>query len=199
LSAVRFPERVSGGASCGLMGLVGAVVYLNVYRRDELSYLQRPPMLLLFGLLTERTLGAARFAVLLGLTSLAGGLLSAVLFPERVSVGASCGLMGLVGAVVYLNVYRRDELSYLQRPPMLLVLLYPVMSAVSGLGATTNLTAHVGGMAAGFLLCGVLTRGKPLARLADGAQRWVTAAGLCMAAAFGAAAVVIAWRALGLL
>lgn len=119
-----------------------------------------------FGIVLERLLGRRRFIVLYVLSALGGGLASALLRRQGLSVGASGAIWGLMTAGVGLSLRPRGLLPPLVLAharktaalPLLLNVGYSFLPRVDALG-------HLGGGVVGLLLIvtGVITAGlKPV-------------------------------------
>ena len=101
-----------------------------------------------FGRIFEMLTNRAHLAIVFLLAALGGGILSLVLSPDGISVGASGGIVGLIG---YLAVYafrRREFISPAFRKNLLLnigfILLYGLM-----LYQTIDNFGHIGGLITG--------------------------------------------------
>ena len=107
----------------------------------------------LFGLgrLTEALAGRSRLAMVFALSALGGSLFSQLAMPNTASVGASGGLLGLIGFLMLLG-YRRKALL----PPGFLkvFVLNVALVAVMGIAARSIVdnAAHFGGFAAGVAI-----------------------------------------------
>lgn len=108
--------------------------------------------LLLLGMLVEGFYGRARFAAIYVLSSVAGAA-SSYFFTHAISLGASTGIMGLTGALLYHNFRYRALL------PRRLVNVYPlligvvvVQFALDAFNQQVDLWGHTGGFVAGLLL-----------------------------------------------
>ncbi|MCP5056086.1 MAG: rhomboid family intramembrane serine protease [bacterium] len=121
---------------------------------------------LLVGLLLERLLGGARFALLIGLSSLAGCLVAALAHPGQVGIGASAGGMGAIGAWMGLHLWRRKELpGSLRLTGANLAWFLLMLVAAEFVVVTTGHVAHVGGFLAGLVLVPILLGRVPLHEL----------------------------------
>jgi membrane associated rhomboid family serine protease len=114
-----------------------------------------------FGPLLEAVLGRARYLLLYTASALGGSLLSMTLGPDRMSVGASGAIWGLMAGGIALAYFPRGVLPEIatarlrQRawPPLVMNLIFSFTPGVDYL-------AHLGGGITGALLvAGVLTRG----------------------------------------
>lgn len=107
--------------------------------------------IVVMGAALEGFLGRARLITLFGLSSVVGFLASAVWDPANVTVGASPGVFGLVGALLSANARRRDELpSRLRLPWRALVAFIGMVLAGGFLSAgKVDHLSHAGGLLMG--------------------------------------------------
>lgn len=111
-------------------------------------------MLGALGWYLEAEVGHVRFLFLYILSGIGGNLCSLLynlsLGREIVSAGASGAIFGLMGALVCAAVQRRGYVGGLNRHRLIIMV---VLSLYFGLTSTgVNNVAHIGGLAAGFLL-----------------------------------------------
>jgi membrane associated rhomboid family serine protease len=117
--------------------------------------------LLIFGSELERQLGRVRFLALYFLSVLGGAAAIQLFGDPRVPVaGASTAIYGLLGALVVLMLFNRQDLRGL----LTLIVLNVFISFLPGV----SLLGHLGGLVAGFLAAGilVLTRRRPPLQIA---------------------------------
>jgi rhomboid protease GluP len=109
----------------------------------------------------EAAYGTSRMVVFYFVSSVAGFFLSS-LWSAAPSLGASAGIMGLIGAMIAFGVTERSALGQAVRS---LYIRWVVYILVLGLlpGLHIDNAAHIGGLAAGFALGYVLS--PPRARL----------------------------------
>jgi membrane associated rhomboid family serine protease len=150
--------------------------------------------LLLLGPQVERALGALRTGFVVGASALAG--MAAVLFTAYdMVVGASGVVCGLLGALLWLELFCARDLPAGWRMPRALLLgaiaLYAVLSVV-GVGVAA--ASHFGGFAAGFAATALVAgsglgreRARPWLLAADGGLLFGAAASLAAALALVAA------------
>jgi membrane associated rhomboid family serine protease len=116
-------------------------------------------VLLLFGPLVERPIGAARTILILAASG-AGAMTGSLLAGHQMVLGASGLAMGLVGAALWLELRAPERLPATWRIPrrsfLALVLLQLVVDQIVPAIAAA---AHVGGLAAGWCATAVLVRG----------------------------------------
>ena len=139
----------------------------------------------------EEVYGSPRYFFLYVLTGAAGFLLSAL--TGHFSVGASASLMGLIGLMLAITTRRGGAYMQMARSQLVRWVLYIFVigfmldfSRHAGVGGIDN-AAHLGGLAAGFLLGKVMADREP----ADATERkrayalgWAT--GLVVAGSFAA-------------
>ncbi len=104
--------------------------------------------LFIIGPQTEARYGTGRFAFIYLVSAICGGLLSAGLNPQNMSVGASGAIFGILGALVYFGMkfrlYFRDSLLTRLMPVIVVNL---IMSFLPGIDAS----CHIGGLIGGYL------------------------------------------------
>jgi rhomboid protease GluP len=114
----------------------------------------------------ERMLGRAEFLALYFAAGLVGGLASLATHPNAVSAGASGAVFGMFGAFTAVMVARRKQMDpgAWQRTMRSLGTFFAI-NLVFGLAQSgIDVTAHIGGLATGFVGAYVLTkRAKPTA------------------------------------
>ena len=111
----------------------------------------------------EVTFGRARYLILYFIAGLAGSVTSISIHPNSVSAGASGAIFGLYGAVFgFLLINRRTldpvATKSIAKSAGIFVLYNVVYGSISG---TTDLSAHFGGLIAGFLAGMALARSHP--------------------------------------
>jgi rhomboid protease GluP len=181
MGAMAAPE-VAGGAVWRLV----SAVFLH---GDGLHLLVNAWALWSLGRVAESAWGGARFAWLFLLSGVAGFALSFA-GGNTLSVGASGGVFGLMGALVVFGWrYREDLPQDIGRILRRRILPWVVVNLAIGasLPFIDNL-AHVGG-----LLCGIVLAMVVGNRIVPGEESH-PAARAAMAAAVGAAALAAAWK-----
>jgi rhomboid protease GluP len=108
----------------------------------------------------EQVFGRARYLLIYFIAGLAGSLVSVWVHPNSVGAGASGAIFGLYGAVFgFLLTHRRTldpaATSSIAKSAGIFVLYNVVLGSMSG---TTDLSAHIGGLVAGFLAGLLLVR-----------------------------------------
>lgn len=108
------------------------------------------------GPFVERLLGNAGFVVAYFVAGIAGSLVSVAWNPYIVSAGASGAIFGLYGALLGFMCIRRDSIPTEVLSPLTKnALIFIGYNAVYGFMRTgTDVAAHLGGLAAGFV-CGL--------------------------------------------
>jgi rhomboid protease GluP len=150
--------------------------------------------LLSFGLFLEPLLGRGRFLSVLLVSSLAGAAGSAFLGHHVLSVGASTGIAGLVGAYVVVLLRWRDQLPH---PPtkstwiwLAAMLLWPALTIKN-----VDNFGHLTGFLAGFCFVFLEARTAALTALADRRRGIFRVTGALLAALFLAAGGIAVQRA----
>ena len=110
----------------------------------------------------EITFGRARYLIVYFIAGLAGSVTSISIHPNSVSAGASGAIFGLYGAVFgFLLINRRTldpvATKSIAKSAGIFILYNVVYGSMSG---TTDLSAHFGGLIAGFLAGMVLARSR---------------------------------------
>jgi membrane associated rhomboid family serine protease len=127
-------------------------------------------MLVMFGGRVERALGSRRFLRYYIVCGVAGGLLTLLPPFRAVTVGASGAVLGVLTAFGLLFPDEPVLLFFIPVPAKLVVIFLALLNLFSAAGAHGGISyiAHVGGMAAGY----VMLRGVPFTgRLSRGWQR----------------------------
>ena len=115
--------------------------------------------LLGMGDILERMTGSFRFALIYLLGGLAGNVVSVLweLYSGKaaVSAGASGAVFAVIGAMIFLAVRKGSRVSRVFSKRLMIVTV--LMIAQGFVEAGTDNAAHIGGVAAGFLLCAVFS------------------------------------------
>jgi rhomboid protease GluP len=111
----------------------------------------------------EIVFGRARYLVIYFIAGLFGSLVSVWIHPQAVSAGASGAIFGLYGAVFGFLLIKRRTLNpaatkSIAKSAGIFVLYNVIYGSMSG---TTDLSAHFGGLVAGFLAGAALARPQP--------------------------------------
>ena len=120
-------------------------------------------VLYLIGPFIEMVFGRLRYLLIYFIAGLAGSLVSVHIHPLAVGAGASGAIFGLYGAVFGFLLIRRRTLnpvaiSSISKSAGIFVLYNVVYGSISG---TTDLSAHLGGLVAGFLAGMLLVPPQP--------------------------------------
>ncbi len=100
------------------------------------------------GALVEETYGAARLIVIYFLATVAG-FWASMLWHPGLSVGASAGLFGLIGAMIALGVRQRSPLGAALRGFYIRWAIYGLLLGLLP-GLRVDNAAHIGGLVVGF-------------------------------------------------
>ena len=132
--------------------LTGTLVHASI-----MHFLFNIAALFVLGKMLEVTFHRAYVPIVFVLTALSGSLWSLVLLPNTTSVGASGGIMGLLGFVLMLGWTQRESFPRAIRRSLLISVVYIIVAGLLAYQAIDN-PAHVGGLIAGVILGMVLTR-----------------------------------------
>jgi rhomboid protease GluP len=129
------------------------------------------------GAQVEEVYGAARMIVFYFAATVAGFALSLWWSPV-LSIGASAGLMGLIGAMIALGVRNPGSAGSAIRG---MYIRWAVYILIFGLlpGLNVDNAAHIGGLVAGF--CAAYLAGLPIRSTSGREAFWRAAAGTCVA------------------
>jgi rhomboid protease GluP len=122
-------------------------------------------VLYLIGPFIETVFGRMRYLLIYFFAGLAGSIVSVWVHPMAVGAGASGAIFGLYGAVFGFLLIKRRTLNpaatkSIGKSAGIFILYNVVYGSMSG---TTDLSAHLGGLLAGFLAGMVLVRPQPTA------------------------------------
>ena len=135
-------------------GQVNALVYKGQYwqlftamfiHADLLHLFGNMFFLLIFGLRAEELFSTPEYFLIYLLSGLTGNLLTLLLGPQLVSVGASGAIFGMFGAVA---IYVRRAIGQ----SILSALMYAFFLLMISWGPNVNFLAHLGGLVAGLLI-----------------------------------------------
>jgi rhomboid protease GluP len=120
-------------------------------------------VLYLIGPFIESVFGRMRYLLIYFIAGLSGSIVSVWVHPMAVGAGASGAIFGLYGAVFgFLLIKRRTlnpvAMKSIGKSAGIFILYNVVYGSMSG---TTDLSAHLGGLVAGFLAGMVLVRAQP--------------------------------------
>lgn len=142
------------------------------------------------GAQTEDIYGGARLIVIYFLSSVFGFLLS-TFWTGSLSVGASAGIMGLIGAMIALGVRNRHSSAGAAVRGM--YIRWAVYVLIFGLlpGLHIDNAAHIGGLAAGFGVA--YLAGTPRIETAWNERMWRAAAAACVVIAAASFLMMYLW------
>jgi membrane associated rhomboid family serine protease len=151
--------------------------------------------LFFFGSLVERALGTARVVCVMMLSEL-GAMGASAVAAEGGVVGVSGVLAGLVGALLFLELFRRDQIPAWWRLPrrllLMLIVLIPLQALLDMSLPMIAAEAHIGGFAAGMLAVALLTGRERLSATPPPVVRaGATAATIAALASVGLAAAAL--------
>ncbi len=129
------------------------------------------------GAQTEEMYGTSRYLVIYFVSTVMGFLASFFWSPMTPSIGASAGIMGLIGAMIALGVRDRSAWAAEIRRFYTRWVVYILVFGLLPFFATDN-AAHIGGVIAGFLVG--FAAGTPGFKTAM-ERVWQVAAGICLA------------------
>jgi membrane associated rhomboid family serine protease len=124
--------------------LTGAVIhgsFLHVFMNGYAMYS--------FGKLVELLANRAHLAIVFLLSAIGGGLLSLFFLPEGISVGASGGIIGLIGYLVVYAFRRRQFISAEFRKSLLVNIGFILVFGFVLFGIIDNY-GHIGGLVTGI-------------------------------------------------
>ncbi len=105
--------------------------------------------MLYIGMFLEPLMGRFRFASAYVLTGICAGLMSIVMHPFSVGVGASGAIFGLYG--VFLSMLTTSHIERTMRKTMLRsIMFFVVLNLLYGLQGNTDNAAHIGGLLSGL-------------------------------------------------
>jgi rhomboid protease GluP len=142
------------------------------------------------GAQVEDVYGASRLIVVYFMATVFGFLLS-TFWTAALSVGASAGIMGLIGAMIALGVRNRNSSAGAAMRGM--YVRWAVYVFIFGLlpGLNIDNAAHLGGLAAGFGVAYIA--GTPRVETAWSERLWRGAAAACVAITAGCFLMMYLW------
>jgi rhomboid protease GluP len=129
------------------------------------------------GAQVEQVYGTPRFLALYFAGTVGGFYLSATLHPAVVSVGASAGIMGLIGAMIAFGVANRSSVGTAIRNFYGRWVIYIIAFGLIP-GFNVDNWAHIGGLATGFVIG--YAAGTPVRSSAAREGAWRVAAAVCV-------------------
>ncbi len=130
------------------------------------------------GAQVEQVYGTPRFLVVYFAGTVGGFYLSAILNPNIPSIGSSAGIMGLIGAMIAYGVANRSSVGRAIRDFYTRWVIYVLVLGFIPVFRTDN-WAHIGGLAAGFVIGYVAD--TPVRAAAAQEGLWRVLAGACVA------------------
>jgi rhomboid protease GluP len=125
----------------------------------------------------EQIYGASRMLVIYFVSTVAGFYLS-YLWTAAPSVGASAAIMGLIGAMIALSAHHRSAMTAAIRATYIRWVIYILLIGLLP-GLAIDNAAHVGGLAAGFVVA--YFAGLPRWEDSPAEQVWRFASYICIA------------------
>jgi len=111
--------------------------------------------LLIFGSYVELSFSKYEFVLIYFISGILGSLLTVFLLPlNTISLGASGAIFGLIGAVLSIFIFDRNN------PLIILGLIYAFYFVISSFRPGVNYFAHIFGLLGGFVI-GYILRKKP--------------------------------------
>jgi rhomboid protease GluP len=129
------------------------------------------------GAQVEQVYGTPRFLVLYFAGTVGGFYLSATAHPQALSLGASAGIMGLIGAMIAFGVANKSALGRAVRGAYGRWVVYIIAFGLIP-GFNVDNWAHIGGLAAGFAIG--YAAGTPLPSSPAREGMWRVLAALCL-------------------
>ncbi|MGM0575417.1 MAG: rhomboid family intramembrane serine protease [Myxococcota bacterium] len=159
------------------------IITANLLHADILHIAFNGYALYILGRLCEPLVGPWRFTAIFLSACLTGAAASALLTTHSVALGASTGVMGLLGTFIFLHWRRRDETpSVISRRAWLIMAFYLLLPEF--LIPQIDHAGHAGGLAGGFLATGLLLWGQSVRDMTRGTRVPVKAAAVLLAALF---------------
>jgi rhomboid protease GluP len=123
----------------------------------------------------EEVFGPARLIVIYFCATV-GGFLASTFFSRALSIGASAGIMGLIGAMIALGMMHRSAVGDAIRRVYVRYAIYMVIFGLLPFFSIDN-AAHVGGLATGFAVARIAGLPRAVARTE---QIWRVASYACL-------------------
>ena len=135
-------------------------IFTSMFLHFGLQHLFYNMLVLIFlGDYLERAVGKIRFLVIYLAGGIAGNLLSIAyeLYTQdfAVSAGASGAIFAVTGALVYMVLRKKERVPGLSGQRLILMAVLTILQGMTAIGIDNE--AHMGGLAAGFLLGWLLT------------------------------------------
>ncbi|HIR27259.1 MAG TPA: rhomboid family intramembrane serine protease [Candidatus Choladousia intestinigallinarum] len=135
-------------------------IFTSMFLHFGLQHLFYNMLVLIFlGDYLERAVGKIRFLVIYLAGGIAGNLLSIAyeLYTQdfAVSAGASGAIFAVTGALIYMVLRKKERVPGLSGQRLILMAVLTILQGMTAIGIDNE--AHMGGLAAGFLLGWLLT------------------------------------------
>ena len=135
-------------------------IFTSMFLHFGLQHLFYNMLVLIFlGDYLEAAVGKIRFLIIYLAGGFAGNLLSIAyeLYTQEfaVSAGASGAIFSVTGALIYLVLRKKDRVPGLSGQRLILMAVLTILQGMTAIGIDNE--AHIGGLAAGFLLGWLLT------------------------------------------
>lgn len=135
-------------------------IFTSMFLHFGLQHLFYNMLVLIFlGDYLETAVGKIRFLIIYLAGGIAGNLLSIAyeLYTQEfaVSAGASGAIFSVTGALIYLVLRKKDRVPGLSGQRLILMAVLTILQGMTAIGIDNE--AHIGGLAAGFLLGWLLT------------------------------------------
>ncbi len=135
-------------------------IFTSMFLHFGLQHLFYNMLVLIFlGDYLEAAVGKIRFLIIYLAGGIAGNLLSIAyeLYTREfaVSAGASGAIFSVTGALIYLVLRKKDRVPGLSGQRLILMAVLTILQGMTAIGIDNE--AHIGGLAAGFLLGWLLT------------------------------------------
>lgn len=132
------------------------------------------------GAQVEEVFGQARLIVIYFCATVTGFLLSTI-WSASLSIGASAGIMGLIGAMIALGMMHKSALGNAVRTMYVRWAVYILLMGLLPFFATDN-AAHIGGLAGGFGIAWLAGMPRQYADLRERIWHWASYACLALTA-----------------
>lgn len=103
------------------------------------------------GLMTEHKLGAKKYLFVYIISGICGGLVSLIFHKSGIMAGASGAIMGLFGAFLALLWSNAFE-QHANKALLISTLIVTAIMLIAGIDENTDNSAHIGGLASGFVM-----------------------------------------------
>ncbi|MDP5274544.1 rhomboid family intramembrane serine protease [Chengkuizengella axinellae] len=115
--------------------------------------------LFLFGPPLERMLGKVKYIIIYLASGVFGNIISIAVYGSKVnSVGASGAIYGLLGAYLFMVLYLGHRIDPQSRTTIIVILTIGIIYSFISPGI--NISAHLGGLFAGFIIFSLMIRRK---------------------------------------